>query len=90
MRVLVCVVPMALVAVSDFTRPPGYRSVTWTDVSGTGHTGTVTGVSIGASTPNLTVDGATVSLDAVSAVGTAPTATANTSGNATSGKTTGG
>ena len=49
------------------------RSVTWADVSGTAHTGTVTGISVGAATPNLTVDGATVSLDAVSSVGTAPT-----------------
>ena len=66
------------------------RSVTWADVSGTAHTGTVTGISVGAATPNLTVDGATVSLDAVSAVGTAPTTTATTGGNAAGGKTTGG
>jgi flagellar basal-body rod modification protein FlgD len=44
------------------------RAVTWTDVAGKEHTGTVTGVSVGASTPNLTVDGEPVSLDAVSAV----------------------
>ncbi|HEY6795713.1 MAG TPA: flagellar hook capping FlgD N-terminal domain-containing protein [Kineosporiaceae bacterium] len=49
------------------------RTVTWTDVSGTRHTGTVSGVSVGAATPNLTVDGATVSLDAVSAVASATT-----------------
>jgi flagellar basal-body rod modification protein FlgD len=46
------------------------RAVTWTDVSGKAHSGTVTGVSVGASTPNLSVDGTIVSLDSVTAVGT--------------------
>jgi flagellar basal-body rod modification protein FlgD len=44
------------------------RTITYTDVSGTERTGTVTGVSVGAATPNLTVDGVPVSLDDVSAV----------------------
>jgi flagellar basal-body rod modification protein FlgD len=46
------------------------RTVTWTDVAGKQHSGAVTGVSVGAATPNLTVDGATVPLDSVSAVST--------------------
>src|SRR5690606_33655292 len=46
------------------------RTVTWTDGSGHAHTGTVTGVSVGATTPNLTVDGVSVSLDNVSFAGT--------------------
>jgi flagellar basal-body rod modification protein FlgD len=43
-------------------------TVTYTDVIGQQRTGTVTGVSVGATTPNLTVDGIQVSLDSVSAV----------------------
>jgi flagellar basal-body rod modification protein FlgD len=44
------------------------RTVTWTDVSGNSVTGVVTGASVGASTPNLTVGGKTVSLDSVTDV----------------------
>jgi flagellar basal-body rod modification protein FlgD len=47
------------------------KSVTYTDVSGGTHTGTVTGCTVGAQMPNLTVDGATVALSAVTAVTTA-------------------
>ena len=41
------------------------RKVSWNDVSGTSHTGTVTAATLGSQTPNLTVDGQTVSLDDV-------------------------
>jgi len=54
------------------------RTVTYTDVAGAAHTGTVTGVSVGASTPNLTVDGLPVSLDKVSAVTTSAAVTTTT------------
>ena len=47
------------------------KSVTYTDVSGATRTGTVTGCTLGAQMPNLTVDGATVALSAVTAVTTA-------------------
>jgi len=50
------------------------RAVTWKDVSGKEQTGLVTGVSVGAQTPNLTVGGVKVSLDDVSTVD-APAAT---------------
>ncbi|HYJ75894.1 MAG TPA: flagellar hook capping FlgD N-terminal domain-containing protein [Kineosporiaceae bacterium] len=46
------------------------QKVTWTDVSGTSHTGTVTGTTLGQQVPNLTIDGQVVSLDDVTAVGT--------------------
>lgn len=51
------------------------RTVTYTDVSGTTRTGVVTGVSVGAETPNLTVGGTKVSLDTVTAVDTTTTTT---------------
>jgi flagellar basal-body rod modification protein FlgD len=51
------------------------RTVTWKDVSGNAQSGLVTGVSVGAQTPNLTVGGVKVSLDDVSTVDT-PAATA--------------
>ena len=46
------------------------QKVTYTDVAGTTHTGTVTGTTLGQEVPNLTVDGQVVSLDDVTAVGT--------------------
>jgi flagellar basal-body rod modification protein FlgD len=51
------------------------QKVTYTDVAGATHTGTVTGTTLGQQVPNLTVDGQVVSLDDVTAVGTvtAPT-----------------
>lgn len=48
------------------------QNVSYTDVSGATQTGKVTGVSIGAATPNLTINGTSVSLDTVTAVGTPP------------------
>jgi flagellar basal-body rod modification protein FlgD len=54
------------------------KSVTYTDVNGASHTGTVTGCTIGSQAPNLTVDGATVALSAVTAVTTVTTAAAAT------------
>lgn len=57
------------------------QKVTWTDVAGKAHTGTVTGTSYGQQVPNLTVDGQTVSLDDVTAVGTV---TSSGGGSATS------
>lgn len=51
------------------------HTVTYTDVAGTTRTGLVTGVSVGSSTPNLTVNGAKVSLDTVTAVNTTITTT---------------
>jgi flagellar basal-body rod modification protein FlgD len=50
--------------------------VTYTDVAGASHTGTVTGTTIGQQIPNLTVDGQVVSLDDVTAVGTVTPAAA--------------
>jgi flagellar basal-body rod modification protein FlgD len=50
------------------------QKVTYTDVSGTTHTGTVTGTTLGQQVPNLTVDGQVVSLDDVTAVGTVTSA----------------
>src|SRR5437764_2941872 len=46
------------------------KQVTYTDVAGKSHTGTVTGTTLGQEIPNVTVDGQVVSLDALSAVGT--------------------
>jgi flagellar basal-body rod modification protein FlgD len=46
------------------------QKVTYTDVAGASHTGTVTGTTLGQQVPNLTVDGQVVSLDDVTAVGT--------------------
>lgn len=51
------------------------QKVTWTDVAGASHTGTVTGTSLGQQVPNLTVDGQVVSLDDVTAVGAVTPAT---------------
>jgi flagellar basal-body rod modification protein FlgD len=48
------------------------QTVTYTAVSGKSATGVVTAVSVGSSTPNLTVGGVQVSLDSVTAVA-APT-----------------
>jgi flagellar basal-body rod modification protein FlgD len=53
------------------------RTVTYTNASGESQTGVVTGASLGASTPNLTVNGLTVSLDAVTQVSPTPTATSS-------------
>lgn len=44
------------------------RTVTFTDAAGATQTGIVTGVSVGASTPNLTVGGIQVPLDSVTTV----------------------
>lgn len=44
------------------------RTITYTTASGDSATGVVTSASVGASTPNLTVNGLTVSLDTVTAV----------------------
>jgi flagellar basal-body rod modification protein FlgD len=46
------------------------KQVTYTDVAGKSHTGTVTGTTLNQEVPNLTVDGRIVSLDEVTAVGT--------------------
>jgi flagellar basal-body rod modification protein FlgD len=51
------------------------QKVTYTDVAGTSHTGTVTGTTLGQQVPNLTVDGQVVSLDDITAVGTVSTTT---------------
>jgi flagellar basal-body rod modification protein FlgD len=58
------------------------RTVTFTDAAGKAQTGSVTGVSVGSSTPNLTVNGLAVSLDKVTAVGDPPP-TASTGSNGT-------
>ena len=50
------------------------RTVTWTDVSGKSVSGVATGASVGASTPNLTVGGKTVTLDSVTGVDDGTTA----------------
>jgi len=55
------------------------RTVNWTDVSGKTVTGLVTGASVGASTPNLTVGGKTVSMDSVTGVDDGTTAATPTS-----------
>jgi flagellar basal-body rod modification protein FlgD len=46
------------------------KTVTYTDLSGATHTGTVTGTTYGSQNPTLTVGGQQVALDAVTAVGT--------------------
>src|SRR4051794_10663623 len=46
------------------------QKVSYTDVAGQSHTGTVSGTSLGSGIPNLTVDGQIVSLDDITAVGT--------------------
>ncbi|MFZ0158131.1 MAG: flagellar hook capping FlgD N-terminal domain-containing protein [Kineosporiaceae bacterium] len=46
------------------------KRVTYTDVSGTARTGLVSACTLGATTPNLTVDGITVELTAVTSVTT--------------------
>src|SRR4051812_26604617 len=55
------------------------QRVTYTDVAGTSHTGTVTGTTVGQQVPNLTVDGQVVSLDDVTAVGTVSSTTGSSS-----------
>jgi flagellar basal-body rod modification protein FlgD len=55
------------------------QSVSYTDASGTSRTGTVTGVSVGASTPNVTIGGVAISLDSVTAVGTTASTTTDPS-----------
>src|SRR3954447_9298181 len=55
------------------------QKVTYTDVAGATHTGTVTGTTLGQQVPNLTVDGQVVSLDDVTAVGTVTTPAGSTS-----------
>ncbi len=57
------------------------RTVSFKDASGTARTGLVTGVSIGSSTPNLTVNGVTVSLDAVTSVAATSTGGSSTKTN---------
>jgi flagellar basal-body rod modification protein FlgD len=52
------------------------KQVTYTDVAGKSHIGTVTGTSLNQEIPNLTVDGQIVSLDEVTAVGTVTSAAA--------------
>src|SRR5664280_640132 len=55
------------------------KTVTWTDAAGATASGVVSGVSVGAATPNLTVNGNTVSLSSVTQVSaTTSTATAST------------
>jgi flagellar basal-body rod modification protein FlgD len=51
-------------------------TVTYTDVAGKEQTGLVSGVSIGSSTPNLTINGVKISLDSVSSADTGTTKTA--------------
>ena len=46
------------------------KQVSYTDVAGASHTGTVTGTTLNQQIPNLTIDGQVVSLDDVTAVGT--------------------
>jgi flagellar basal-body rod modification protein FlgD len=46
------------------------QQVTYTDVAGRSHTGTVTGTTFNQEVPNLTIGGQIVSLDEVTAVGT--------------------
>jgi flagellar basal-body rod modification protein FlgD len=46
------------------------KTVTWKDVSGTSHTGVVTATSFGSQHPNLTVGGASVSIDDVTSIAT--------------------
>ena len=46
------------------------QKVTYTDVVGKSHTGTVTGSTLNQQIPNLTIDGQVVSLDEITAVGT--------------------
>ena len=58
------------------------KTVTYTDVSGNSHTGQVTGCTVGAAMPNLTIDGIKVQLSSVTGV---TTTAAPTSGNSTSG-----
>jgi flagellar basal-body rod modification protein FlgD len=53
------------------------RTVTYTDFSGTSQTGMVTACTLGAGTPNLTVGGITVGLDAVTGVSGPDTADAS-------------
>jgi flagellar basal-body rod modification protein FlgD len=48
------------------------KTVTYNDASGTAHTGLVSGCTIGATTPNLTIDGVSVLLTAVTGVTTPP------------------
>src|SRR3954464_5283126 len=55
------------------------QKVTYPDVAGATHTGTVTGTTLGQQVPNLTVDGQVVSLDDVTAVGTVTTPAGSTS-----------
>jgi flagellar basal-body rod modification protein FlgD len=54
------------------------RTVTWTDATGTPQTGVVSSVSVGATTPNLTVGTLTVSLDDVTSVRPTPATTGST------------
>lgn len=56
------------------------QTVSYATAAGETRTGIVTGVSVGAATPNLTVNGIQVSLDAVSAVTAAAAATGTTTG----------
>ena len=63
------------------------KTVTYTDVAGNSHTGQVTGCTVGAAMPNLTIDGVQVQLSSVSAVTTTatPASGSSTSGSSTSG-----
>jgi flagellar basal-body rod modification protein FlgD len=62
------------------------RTITYTTAGGDSATGVVTSVSVSASTPNLTVNGITVPLDAVTSVGSSTTSqTSSTQTDATTG-----
>jgi len=63
------------------------KTVTYTDVAGNSHTGQVTGCTVGAAMPNLTIDGVQVQLSSVTAVTTTatPASGSSTSGSSTSG-----
>lgn len=59
------------------------QQVSYLDADGVSHTGVASGVSFATSTPVVNVDGVTVPLDSVSAIGTAP-ATSDTSSDSSS------
>jgi flagellar basal-body rod modification protein FlgD len=56
------------------------KTVSYTDASGAARTGLVTGCTLGASSPNLTVDGLQILLTSVTGVTTAASPTASTTG----------
>jgi flagellar basal-body rod modification protein FlgD len=55
------------------------KTVTFTDASGTAQSGLVTGCTLGSTTPNLTINGLTVQLSAVTSVVAASTSSSSSS-----------